>query len=124
MQCFGGVTDAQHASPISTIESGPVGGVMGSKYLAQLVGEKNVITTDVGGTTFDVSVIWQGEEIIAREFFGAAGVMSRFEVLTPRVDIHSIGAGGGTIARFDSASNSIKLGPESAGSKPGPVFYG
>jgi N-methylhydantoinase A len=124
MQCFGGVTDWQHASPISTIESGPVGGVMGSKYLAQLVGEKNVITTDVGGTTFDVSVIWQGEEIIAREFFGAAGVMSRFEVLTPRVDIHSIGAGGGTIARFDPASKSIKLGPESAGSKPGPVFYG
>jgi len=124
MQCFGGVTDAQNASPISTIESGPVGGVMGSKYLAQLVGEKNVVTTDVGGTTFDVSVVWQSEEIIAREFFGAAGVMSRFEVLMPRVDIHSIGAGGGTIARFDSASRSIKFGPESAGSKPGPVFYG
>ncbi len=124
VQCFGGVTDAHNASPISTIESGPVGGVMGSKYLAQLVGDSNVITTDVGGTTFDVSVIWKGEEIIAREFFGAAGVMSRFEVLTPRVDIHSIGAGGGTIAWFDSASKSIKFGPESAGSKPGPVFYG
>jgi len=124
MQCFGGVTEAQDASPVSTIGSGPVGGVMGSKYLAQLLGEKNVITTDVGGTTFDVSGIWQGEEIIAREFFGAAGVMSRFEVLTPRVDIQSIGAGGGTIAWFDSASKSIKFGPESAGSKPGPVFYG
>ena len=119
-----GVTEAQDASPVSTIGSGPVGGVMGSKYLAQLLGEKNVITTDVGGTTFDVSGIWQGEEIIAREFFGAAGVMSRFEVLTPRVDIQSIGAGGGTIAWFDSASKSIKFGPESAGSKPGPVFYG
>jgi N-methylhydantoinase A len=124
MQCFGGVTEAQYASPVHTIGSGPVGGVMGSKYLAQLLGEKNVITTDVGGTTFDVSVIWQGEEIIAREFFGAAGVMSRFEVLTPRVDIQSIGAGGGTIARFDPASKSIKFGPDSAGSKPGPVFYG
>ena len=124
MQCFGGVTEAQYASPIHTIGSGPVGGVMGSKYLAKLIGEKNVITTDVGGTTFDVSVLWQGEEIIAREFFGAAGVMSRFEVLTPRVDIQSIGAGGGTIAWFDSASKSIKFGPESAGSKPGPIFYG
>jgi len=124
MQCFGGVTEAQNASPVSSIGSGPVGGVMGSKYLAQLLGEKNVITTDVGGTTFDVSCIWQGEEIIAREFFGAAGVMARFEVLTPRVDIQSIGAGGGTIAWFDSASASIKFGPESAGSKPGPVFYG
>ncbi|OGA06734.1 MAG: hypothetical protein A3H33_10360 [Betaproteobacteria bacterium RIFCSPLOWO2_02_FULL_65_20] len=124
MQCFGGVTEAQYASPVNTIGSGPVGGVMGSKYLAQLLGESNVITTDVGGTTFDVSVIWRGEEIIAREFFGAAGVMSRFEVLTPRVDIQSIGAGGGTIAWFDSASRSIKFGPESAGSKPGPVFYG
>ena len=124
MQCFGGVTHAQYASPVNTIGSGPVGGVMGSKYLAHLLGAANVITTDVGGTTFDVSVIWQGEEIIAREFFGAAGVMSRFEVLTPRVDIQSIGAGGGTIAWFDSASHSIKFGPESAGSKPGPVFYG
>ena len=124
MQCFGGVTEAQYASPVNTIGSGPVGGVMASKYLAQILGEKNVITTDVGGTTFDVSVIWQGEEIIAREFFGAAGVMSRFEVLTPRVDIQSIGAGGGTIARFDPASSSIKFGPESAGSNPGPVFYG
>lgn len=124
MQCFGGVTEARYASPVNTIGSGPVGGVMGSKYLAHLLGEPNVITTDVGGTTFDVSVIWQGEEIIAREFFGAAGVMSRFEVLTPRVDIQSIGAGGGTIAWFDPASHSIKFGPESAGSKPGPVFYG
>jgi N-methylhydantoinase A len=124
MQCFGGVSDAQHASAISTIGSGPVGGVMASKYLAALVGEKNVITTDVGGTSFDVSVIWEGEEIIAREFFGAAGVMERFEVLTPRVDITSIGAGGGTVAWFDTASKSIKLGPESAGSNPGPIFYG
>jgi N-methylhydantoinase A len=124
MQCFGGVTEAQYARPVHTIGSGPVGGVMGSKYLAELIGEKNVITTDVGGTTFDVSVIWQGEEIIAREFFGAAGVMGRFEVLTPRVDIQSIGAGGGTIAWFDPASRSIKFGPESAGSQPGPVFYG
>ena len=124
MQCFGGVTEAREASPVSSIGSGPVGGVMGSKYLAQLLGEPNVITTDVGGTTFDVSCIWQGEEIIAREFFGAAGVMARFEVLTPRVDIQSIGAGGGTIAWFDPSSSSIKFGPDSAGSNPGPVFFG
>lgn len=123
MQCFGGVTEAQHGNPVSSIGSGPVGGVMGSKYLAQLLREKNVVTTDVGGTTFDVSAIWRGEEVIAREFFGAAGVMARFEVLTPRVDIQSIGAGGGTIAWYDSASRSIKFGPESAGSNPGPVFY-
>lgn len=124
MQCFGGVTDSRHASPISTIDSGPVGGVVGSKRLAELVGEKNVITTDVGGTTFDVAVISRGEESIAREYFGAAGVIERFEVLTPRVDILSIGAGGGTIAWFDKASKSIKFGPQSAGSEPGPVFYG
>jgi N-methylhydantoinase A len=124
MQCFGGVTDSRHASPISTIDSGPVGGVMGSKRLAELLGEKNVITTDVGGTTFDVAVISDGEEKIAREYFGAAGVIERFEVLTPRVDILSIGAGGGTIAWFDKTSSSIKFGPKSAGSEPGPVFYG
>jgi N-methylhydantoinase A len=124
MQCFGGVTEARYARPVHTIGSGPVGGVMASKYLAQLIGETNVITTDVGGTTFDVSVLRQGEELMAREFFGAAGVMSRFEVLTPRVDIQSIGAGGGTIAWYDAASHSIKFGPDSAGSRPGPVFYG
>jgi len=118
MQCFGGVTEAQYASPVNTIGSGPVGGVMGSKYLAQLLGESNVITTDVGGTTFDVSVIWRGEEIIAREFFGAAGVMSRFEVLTPRVDIQSIGAGGGTIAWFDSASRASNSVPRAQGPSP------
>ena len=124
MQCFGGVTDSEHAAAISTIDSGPVGGVMASKYLAKLLDEPNVITTDVGGTSFDVSAIWRGQELIAREYFGSAGVMSRFEVLLPRVDIQSTGAGGGTIARFDAASGTIKLGPESAGADPGPVFYG
>lgn len=124
MQCFGGVTDSLYATPISSIESGPVGGVMGAKYLARLLGEENVITTDVGGTTFDVSVIVDNEEILGREYFGAAGVIDRFEVSLPRVDIQSIGAGGGTIARFDSASETMKLGPDSAGSDPGPVFYG
>tara|TARA_R110002126_G_scaffold291777_2_gene457797 strand:- start:65093 stop:67198 length:2106 start_codon:yes stop_codon:yes gene_type:complete len=123
MQCFGGVSFSI-PNAISTIDSGPVGGVMASKHLAGVLGEPNVITTDVGGTTFDVSVIWQNNEMIAREFFGAAGVMDRFEVAMPRVDIQSTGAGGGTIARFDPASQSIKLGPDSAGSSPGPVFFG
>lgn len=124
VQCFGGVSDSEVASAISTIHSGPVGGVMASKHLAKVLGEPNVITTDVGGTSFDVSVISGGRELIAREYFGSAGVFSRFEVLLPRIDIQSTGAGGGTIARFDATSGTIKLGPESAGADPGPVFYG
>ena len=124
VQCFGGVADWRAASAISTIDSGPVGGVMASKHLAQALGEANVITTDVGGTSFDVGVIVNGQEPIAKEYFGSAGVFARFEVLLPRVDIQTTGAGGGTIARFDPASRSIKLGPDSAGASPGPVFYG
>jgi N-methylhydantoinase A len=124
MQCFGGVSDSQHVHAISTMDSGPVGGVMASKYLARQLGEPNVITTDVGGTSFDVSAICNDQEMIKREYFGSAGVMSRFEVLLPRVDIQSTGAGGGSIAWFDRSTRTIKLGPKSAGSDPGPVFYG
>lgn len=123
MQVFGGLADIDRVQPIYTINSGPVGGVIGAQYLAQKTGLPNLITTDVGGTSFDVSVVHDGEVGMAREYFGATGVLDRYEVLIPRVDIKCIGAGGGSIARFDPISQTIKLGPESAGSDPGPVFY-
>lgn len=123
MQVFGGVTDSELIDSISTINSGPVGGVMGAKYLGKALGFDSIITTDMGGTSFDVSVIHDGKELIAREYFGAPGVIARFETLVPRVDIKTIGAGGGTIAWVDKSTNTIKVGPNSAGADPGPVFY-
>ncbi len=123
MQVFGGVTECTLVDSIHTIDSGPVGGVIGGRFFADLLGYENVITTDMGGTSFDVSVLHKGREIMAREFFGAAGVIARFETLVPRVDIKCIGAGGGTIAWVDKATKALKLGPMSAGADPGPVFY-
>ena len=123
MQVFGGVTDCNRVDSISTIDSGPVGGVMGSKYLGNLLGAPNIITTDMGGTSFDVSAIYQGSEIMAREYFGAPGVLARYETLISRVDIRSLGAGGGTIAWVDQTTKRLKVGPASAGAIPGPVFY-
>jgi len=123
MQVFGGVTDCNRVDSISTIDSGPVGGVMGSKYLGNLLGFPNIITTDMGGTSFDVSAIYQGSEMIAREYFGAPGVLARYETLVPRVDIRSLGAGGGTIAWVDQTTKMLKVGPMSSGANPGPVFY-
>ncbi len=123
MQVYGGVTDCNRVNSISTIDSGPVGGVMGSKYFGALLGFPNIITTDMGGTSFDVSAIYQGAELMGREYFGAPGVLARFETLVPRVDIRTLGAGGGTIAWVDQTSQSLKVGPMSAGANPGPVFY-
>ena len=123
MQVFGGVTDCNRVDSISTIDSGPVGGVMGSKYLGNLMGSPNIITTDMGGTSFDVSAIYHCTEIMAREYFGAPGVLDRYETLIPRVDIRSLGAGGGTLAWVDQTTKMLKVGPMSAGADPGPVFY-
>jgi N-methylhydantoinase A len=123
MQVFGGLADIDRVHPIFTIDSGPVGGVIGAKYMAKSMNLQNLVTTDVGGTSFDVSVIYDGELQMASEYFGATGVLDRYEVLIPRVDIKCIGAGGGSIARFDPVSRTIKLGPDSAGADPGPIFY-
>lgn len=123
MQVYGGVADCSIIDSISTIDSGPVGGVMGAKYLSKILDVKNIITTDMGGTSFDVSAIHEGGELMAQEYFGAPGVLARFETLIPRVDIRTLGAGGGTIAWVDSVTDTIKVGPMSAGSEPGPIFY-
>lgn len=119
MHAYGGVTSSSTARPVSTIESGPVGGVIGGKYLAEQLGYKDVITSDVGGTSFDVSVLKDGEWSFAKE-----PVMMRFRVAIPIIKITCIGAGGGTICQIDQATGRLKVGPESAGSNPGPVCYG
>ncbi len=118
MQAYGGVTSSATARPISTIESGPAGGVIGSKYLGEMSEIRNIVTTDVGGTSFDVSIIKDNEWFYARN-----PLVDRYRVAIPMIEITSIGAGGGTIAKIDHATGGLMVGPESAGSHPGPVCY-
>jgi N-methylhydantoinase A len=119
MQAHGGSVYAGEVLPYATLGSGPVAGVIGSRYLSELMGCKNVITTDVGGTSFDISLIPEGSLIYARE-----PVVERFPVSFPMVDIISIGAGGGSIAWVEPVTGLLQVGPRSAGASPGPACYG
>jgi N-methylhydantoinase A len=116
-QVWGGVMPYHAMMPIGTINSGPVGGSLGSKRIAELLEKPYVVATDVGGTSFDVSVIARYEALRARE-----PPIMRYRVNIPMVQISSIGAGGGTIAWVDEA-NHLRVGPVSAGADPGPVCY-
>ena len=115
----GAITGAEAKSaPIRTVDSGPVAGVVSSKLLSERIGEPNVIAADMGGTTFDVSVIHNGTPL-ERE----VSVLQRYELALPMVDIESVGAGGGSIAWIDE-SGRLNVGPQSAGADPGPASYG
>jgi N-methylhydantoinase A len=120
MQSIGGLMHANEANRLSvtTLMSGPAGGVMGAKFLGQLYGYNNIICTDVGGTTFDVGLIVNKEPVIS-----STSVMNQYNLSLPMIDIESIGSGGGSIARVDVGST-LHVGPESAGARPGPVCYG
>ena len=120
MQSNGGVmpTDVCMRVPLRTLESGPAGGVVGARALAEAIGEPNVICADVGGTSFDVALVYDGEAI---ERFRTE--VDRRPVLAPTVDIISIGSGGGSIAWIDERGV-LRVGPESAGSRPGPACFG
>jgi N-methylhydantoinase A len=103
---------------IATLNSGPIGGAAGAAYLAKLLGVKDLVTMDVGGTSFDVSVIKDGMNIERYESESMG-----YPVLIPGVDMRSIGAGGGSIAKVDPGGMLI-VGPESTGAEPGPMCYG
>ncbi len=118
MQGNGGGAHREHVSAIANLQSGPAGGMIASAYVAGLLGHKNVITTDMGGTSFDVGLITEGYWRYAQE-----PIVERFRVLQPIIDIESIGAGGGTIARVDAETGRLLVGPKSAGASPGPVCY-
>jgi len=109
---------AAREKPLSSLSSGPVGGAAGAAYLAGLCGLKNVVTMDVGGTSFDVSIIKDGVNVERHE----AELMG-YPVFNEGIEILSIGAGGGSIARVDDAGL-LTVGPESAGANPGPMAYG
>ena len=119
MQASGGLTPEKKATSraVSVLHSGPVGGVAAAIQIASLLGETEVITADMGGTSFDVSVVANG-----RPRYTTRSFHERHVVAAPMVDVASIGAGGGSIARV--ANGRITVGPESAGANPGPVCYG
>ncbi len=119
MQSSGGVTSAKVAArePVRTILSGPAGGVVATSWLARLLGLKKVISFDMGGTSTDVCLI-DGAPGISRET-SFAGLPLAISML----DIHTVGAGGGSVARID-AGGALRVGPESAGASPGPISYG
>jgi N-methylhydantoinase A len=118
MQGNGGVAHREHVSAIANLQSGPAGGMIASAYVASLLKHKNVITTDMGGTSFDVGLITEGYWRYAQE-----PIVERFRMLQPIIDIESIGAGGGTIAQVEAETGRLLVGPRSAGASPGPVCY-
>ena len=120
-QCGGGSISVDNAmeSPLLTLNSGPVSGVTGSLYLGQAMHIPNIITTDMGGTSFDVGIIYEGQP----EYSFISNV-AQYEYFLPMVDIQAIGSGGGSMARVDALTRTLRVGPESAGADPGPVCYG
>ncbi len=116
----GGLMSVQRASesPVHTMMSGPAGGVSGAAFLANLAGHPNAIGFDMGGTSTDVSVIQDGKPNISRQTS-----LGYYPIKVPSVEVHSVGAGGGSIAHVPM-TGALRVGPESAGAMPGPASYG
>ena len=119
-QCGGGTVPVERAgeAPLLTLDSGPVSGVTASMFLGEAMGEKNIITTDMGGTSFDVSIIHGGKP--AYSFMSNT---DQYEYFLPKVDLQAIGAGGGSLVRVHTETRTMTVGPDSAGAFPGPVCY-
>ena len=119
MQSNGGVSTFQRAArkPVATVLSGPAGGVMASLGISQRVDLKNIITFDMGGTSCDVALIHKGTPVITTQ-----GRINQRPISLPMLDIHTVSAGGGTIARVDAVGG-VQVGPDSAGADPGPICY-
>ncbi len=122
MQSNGGILSARAAArePVRTILSGPAGGALGAKQVAAIAGYERVISFDMGGTSTDVSLIEDGGGVLSTT---NESIVAGLPVAVPMLEIHTVGAGGGSIARFDRAG-ALRVGPESAGADPGPICYG
>jgi len=119
MQSNGGVMTSRSAGEksVHTILSGPAGGVMGSLAIGTQIGMKNLITVDMGGTSFDICLIHGGKIHFTKE-----SEIGGHPIKIPMIDIHTIGAGGGSVAWIDPGG-SLRVGPQSSGANPGPVCY-
>lgn len=120
-QSAGGTISVRKAqeAPLLTLDSGPVSGVTGSVYLGQIMNYRNIITTDLGGTSFDVGVIHNGAPVVSYK-----SLVHQYEYFLPKVDVQTLGTGGGSKVRIDPVARTIRVGPDSAGADPGPVCYG
>ncbi len=118
--CMGGLTTMEEirVRPLLTLDSGPVSGVLGTRYFGAVYGEPDIICADMGGTTFDVALIEGGNYILDEE-----PVIDRYTCLIPKVAVESVGAGGGSIVWCDD-NGLLRVGPHSAGAEPGPACYG
>lgn len=119
MQSSGGVLTAKSARerPLQTLLSGPVGGAIGGEALTKIVGNDNLIGVDMGGTSFDVSLVVNGVPDVSTE-----ATLEGLPMLMSIVNIHTIGAGGGSVAWVEAGG--LRVGPRSAGAQPGPACYG
>ena len=119
-QCAGGAITSGEArrAPIRTVQSGPVAGTIATQAMAGVAGLSDVMAVDMGGTTFDVSVIHDG-----RPLQRDVSIFERYAMALPMLDIESVGAGGGSIAWVDDQGR-LNVGPKSAGARPGPACYG
>ncbi|HEX7422363.1 MAG TPA: hydantoinase/oxoprolinase family protein [Terriglobales bacterium] len=119
MQSSGGITALEAAArePVRTVLSGPAGGLVGAAAMAGRSGFRKILSFDMGGTSTDVAAV-QGEVRA-----GGQSEVAGLPVGVPMLEIHTVGAGGGSLARFD-AGGSLRVGPESAGADPGPICYG
>jgi N-methylhydantoinase A len=122
MQSNGGVTTIEggRERPVTILMSGPAGGVIGGKWAGDLSGVENLITVDIGGTSADISVVPGGEVRIMNPRDTQVG---GYPILTPMIDLATIGAGGGSVAYVDEGG-AFRVGPRSAGADPGPACYG
>jgi acetone carboxylase beta subunit len=116
---YGGLCDIRYPRLHETLISGPVGGVMGARYIGSITGMDNIIVTDLGGTSFDIGAITRGYVPVDPE-----PVLARFKLNLPTLAVESIGAGSGSYVLVDPVTKKIQIGPDGAGSVPGPVCFG
>jgi N-methylhydantoinase A len=121
MQSSGGVVPALAASEIALgiLDSGPTAGLTGAAALAAANGHRNVVATDMGGTSFDIGLVVDGQPLVEDE-----AVIDQYTYRLPHLDVRTTACGGGTIARRDPQTGALRIGPESAGAEPGPACYG
>ncbi len=121
MQGYGGLLPAAEAAEraVGLIECGPAAGVIAASFLGEIMGDRDVIAADMGGTTFKVGVVQNGQIEYARE-----PMVGRYHYVAPKIEVSSIGVAGGSVVSLDQRTNIPTVGPRSAGARPGPVCYG
>ena len=115
----GGMAQLNSTDALQTVHSGPVSGIAATEFLAAAAELGNVVATDMGGTSFDIGIVVQG----GLKYYDFNPVIDRWLVSVPMVHLRALGAGGGSIARYDRMYKTVEIGPKSAGSDPGPAAY-